>query len=90
MGWRLRLKFDETARQSLIGWACTSLCIRNKIKLRKYRQKLSLGNFTYKEVENNYKTIRQTYKHSNAKSALERMDSYYNSIFIKGGYWTNE
>ena len=64
--------------------------IRNKRKLRKYRQKLSLGNFTYKEVENNYKTMRQTFKRSNAKSALGRMDSYYNSIFIKGGYWANE
>lgn len=64
--------------------------IRNKKKLRKYKHNLDIGRFSYKEVENNYKAMRQVYSCCNVKTSLERMDNYYNSIFIKGGCWLYE
>lgn len=67
-----------------------STVFRNKKKLRKYKHNLDINRFTYKEIENSYKAMRQTYKYSNVKSSLKRMDNYYNNIFIKKGCWIDE
>ena len=64
--------------------------IRNKKKLRKYKKNMDSGRFTYKEIENSYKSMRQTYVRSNVKKSVNGMDRYYNNIFVKGGYWLDE
>lgn len=80
----LKAKVHVTDTGKVIMRPDHNTIVRERRKLKKFKEKLEDGEMSYKDIEQQYKSWRGHMEYFNSHETLRNLDALYDELFIKG------
>ena len=82
----LKIKYNLTSTGKIIKRLSSSTIIRERRKLKKYKNLLDNGKLTYKDIDMAYRSWRGNALKYNSYKSIKKLDKLYNDLFIFNPY----